>query len=365
MVSFRYYIEVVLDLQAKLAGQDKYLPSVGVVNTISPYRAPAAPGRSDTGALNVLSAWGGSIVDTTEIRREKSVVSCLFEITVGTKDSERSERRREKRRAELAQEELGFDLQQVSSPQTTSRKLNESEYAEPGEGYWEHTGQVARRYAYEGRYPSGQDQRAQFGDYPGPSTDASVHLNAPHGLPPEFAAEETGLTEKERARRHEAGLLPSQPPGSLDIVDPILSYEVPSAPFLPTEAGHSPSDFGHDAFAIDALHSNTIDRPMADPSQLGGRERSREVRIPHQGHASLNATDDKQELQRRRLENEASAPSLQGDLLEGDGGEESGLPTAPDASDLTSLVEDDVYGTRPAPSKRHTSAEEGLPQYER
>ena len=74
MISFKYHIEVVVDLGGKLAGQQRHLPRVGAVTLPSSYGSSSGGGN-----LNMLAAWGGSIVDTDHIRREKSVVACLFE----------------------------------------------------------------------------------------------------------------------------------------------------------------------------------------------------------------------------------------------------------------------------------------------
>ena len=66
MISFKYHIEVVVDLGGKLAGQQRHIPRLGTVT----YGSPVG-GRAD-GNSNMLAAFGGSIVDTDHIRREKS-----------------------------------------------------------------------------------------------------------------------------------------------------------------------------------------------------------------------------------------------------------------------------------------------------
>ena len=88
MISFKYYVEVVLDLQGRLAGLDRFLPNAGMAGISSHIGNPSVNSPDDTNN-SVFAAWGGHFMDTEEIRRNKSVVSCIFEIVIGTKDSER------------------------------------------------------------------------------------------------------------------------------------------------------------------------------------------------------------------------------------------------------------------------------------
>ena len=86
MISFKYNVEVVVDLGGKLAAQGRHMPRVGTVVFPSSFGSTSARGA---GNPNMLAAWGGSIIDTDHIRREKSVVCCLFEVLVGSTDSAR------------------------------------------------------------------------------------------------------------------------------------------------------------------------------------------------------------------------------------------------------------------------------------
>ncbi|OCL13948.1 hypothetical protein AOQ84DRAFT_260992, partial [Glonium stellatum] len=114
MISFKYYVEVVVDLQGKLAGLDKLFPSSGLVNvpnnaatafdntaSSAAAAAAAASGRPEdhhhhpAAACGMVSAWGGNFVDTESIRRDKSVVTCVFEVVIGTKDSDRKGKRKQ------------------------------------------------------------------------------------------------------------------------------------------------------------------------------------------------------------------------------------------------------------------------------
>jgi len=88
MIGFKYYVEVVLDLQGRLAGLDRFLPNAGMAGISSHIGDPSVHSPGDANN-SIFAAWGGHFMDTEEIRRNKSVVSCIFEIIIGTRDSER------------------------------------------------------------------------------------------------------------------------------------------------------------------------------------------------------------------------------------------------------------------------------------
>lgn len=80
-VSFRYYVEVVVDLGGKLSGRD---------DLFSVSTRPGLPrpkiGERDLGGG--MTSEGGVIVETEKIRRrEKSIVFCRFEVVIGSVDS--------------------------------------------------------------------------------------------------------------------------------------------------------------------------------------------------------------------------------------------------------------------------------------
>lgn len=92
-VEFRYWVEVVMDLGGKLNGRGDLFSAV-----VPGYPRPAggveadfskAGGGSGGGGGNgILSVEGGVMIETEHVRRrEKSVVSCKFEVIVGNVDS--------------------------------------------------------------------------------------------------------------------------------------------------------------------------------------------------------------------------------------------------------------------------------------
>jgi hypothetical protein len=105
MLSFRYYVEAALDLKGKLAGHDLSVMPLG--------QAPPPPSSSLSASSSMAAAeggplkgagagadvaglswtWAGSVVNTEKLRREKSLVVRVFEVTVGTRDSRRGRKR--------------------------------------------------------------------------------------------------------------------------------------------------------------------------------------------------------------------------------------------------------------------------------
>ncbi|KAF2090656.1 hypothetical protein K490DRAFT_34341, partial [Saccharata proteae CBS 121410] len=108
MISFKYYVEVVVDLQGKLTGLDKYFSNSGMMLSVpAAYGNTPGMARAEDNNGSQFAAWGGHFLDTEPLRRDKGVVSCVFEVIVGTKDSDR---RNGKRKA--MQNETEEELQQ-------------------------------------------------------------------------------------------------------------------------------------------------------------------------------------------------------------------------------------------------------------
>ena len=95
MISFRYYVEVVVDLRGKLASPDRVRSQLGIVNGAGGYGHgdPQVNGVDGSSGLFFPLASGFGCLDTSQIRREKSVVCWPFEVIVGTRDSDRKRRK--------------------------------------------------------------------------------------------------------------------------------------------------------------------------------------------------------------------------------------------------------------------------------
>lgn len=407
MISFNYYIEVVVDIQGKLIGLDRMISNSGIVNV------PSATGgvsgmAGDDSANNMFSAWGGNFVDTDQIRREKGVISSLFEVIIGTKDSDRNGKKKQ------AQET-------VIEEQNRIHEVPAEHHIDPNapDGY------------DQGYY--GYDEHGQYYDYdydpayyevPGYDHGGSGTANSYHGRP-YLVEEEQGLSDKERLRRAEACLLPSQPPqvagpsspsaGGRHGIPPsaplIPEDDDPNPPYFPPESSsssvpaHPPPPFrsmstlslssSHTTTILSTQHHATDDDTRTptnssttingnvhafQPSRSTSASKPLPILPPQSPPAALDyppstlshvqPTDDKQELQRRRLEMEASAPPT-------DHEEQAESSRAPiqrmqiQAPSAPILDEDDeglvggMPGQRTHGSAHDRRTSEALPEYQR
>lgn len=418
MISFRYYIEVVVDIQGKLTGLDRMIANAGLVNVPS---GGAKMGRDDS-ASNMFSTFGGNFVDTDQIRREKGVISSLFEVIIGTKDSERNGKRKQVPVQEASN--AVHDIPVESNREPILPEDYGQEYYDYGENGQYYDYNYDPSYYEVPRY----EQHGQRGG-------SSYHA------PPQPPEGEQELSEKERMRRAEARLLPSQPPdvsGASSSLAAAQQSIVPSAPVLPEDddpdlpyaaAGpssapaHHPPPFcttsspivytrintapalqrratGHaddDNRTTTTGPSTTINashNPIVLPSSANGNENEHSKPLPplppqsptsasgpapdYEPSASshVQPTDDKQEMQRRRLEMEESAPPDE----RGEEGESSHRPSAPPVSshhtptlqpsapildDEDEGLVDGIRRDRRAPAGDDRRRSEALPEYQR
>lgn len=298
MISFKYYVEVVVDLGGKLASQQRHLPRLGTVSLASNYGNSSAV-RGDNNP-NIVAAYGGSIVETDHIRREKGVVAPVFEVVIGTVDSARIRGRAQS----SAKETSDWNVESSSKPATTQRMPCEKSFPphEPGQN------PTSQPYPYPYYDQSYEDQNHEY--YPDEAYDYQVlypeqgpppahdHVSVP---PPDIQAEE-GLGEKERIRRAEERLLPSQPP-----ID-VPSTSSSSAVVLPLMPPAEPEDLYGAEDATPPALSNGFYPPrpaISADTALAPSAPALEDLTP----TNTQTLDDKQELERRRLLTEASAPS--------------------------------------------------------
>lgn len=355
MISFKYYVEVVVDIQGKLTGLDRMVANAGLVNVPSATGGTPGAGRDDA-AANMFSTWGGNFVDTDQIRREKGIVSALFEVIIGTKDSDRNGKKKSTQDSPQAGQNDVHEIQVDGSGGSNAQDPN----ADP---------------AYQDYY--GYDENGQYYDYsydPAyynvPGYEQYSTAGASYQDPPRIE-EEQHLSEKERMQRAEARLLPSQPPTAGGPSHGIPHGVPASAPALPDDEPYSPYPAGSSRtptqppppFHAASIISTTPCTPTAPPSvrriptrasddgvcsitdsipTINGNHQdatteptgpSNNIVSPSAPSASapeynpsfnphVAPTDDKQELQRRRLEMERSAPP-------GDDREETSSSAAP------------------------------------
>ncbi|KAF1942688.1 hypothetical protein EJ02DRAFT_401869 [Clathrospora elynae] len=416
MISFKYYVEVVVDIQGKLTGLDRMVANAGLVNV------PSSGGGTDDAASNMFSTWGGTFIDTDQIRREKGIVCALFEVVIGTKDSGRNGKRKQTQETPLNSDNgsHGIPFNGNSDPNVAEG------YDQDYYGY-DDNGQYYD-YGYDPAYydAPGYEQH---------SAGAAAAFHAPAG-----PSDEQGLSEKERMRRAEARLLPSQPPdgaGQSTSSGATPSGIPASAPMLPEDDDPNPPSFAAASSSSAPVHPPPPFRTASSPSLSSRRSLAQTLQrratgplddearttttgsshtihpsrrnlpaplavdatqnphskplppLPPQSHPGaatqyiptpssyIEPTDDKQELQRRRLEMERSAPPAEQD--EGESSQRfSALPLnsmqsftlAPSAPMLNDDDEGLVGAVRPERSTQGAvevsrRVSEALPEYQR
>ncbi|KAI1436722.1 hypothetical protein GGR50DRAFT_186535 [Xylaria sp. CBS 124048] len=276
LISFKYHVEVIVDLGGKLTGASYNTAQLQV-----PTRVPSSlSGRGTVGIdSNIVGNWHRSIIDTDHIRREKGVISVSFEVIVGTRDSSRSP---------------GKAIAH-SSPTLQAPVQGDSHGEEDGYD-WQNTynGDAEHRDEYNHR----DFRHPDF--YPPVTSPPTAHYGfqphetqAPIYVPPPDAPGEANLTDKERVRQAEERLLPSQP-----YPQHVPAEAGPSQISAPAQSSHMAvqytASFGAEVEPLE--NSEATGEPTAPTLESFGIS------------ASEHREDDKQEIERRRLMAEASAP---------------------------------------------------------
>lgn len=349
MISFRYYIEVVLDIQGKLT-HDRYLSQHGS----GPVSAAARPvdakennlfnGPDDTPFLMLN---GAGILDTAPIRRDKSVATCTFEVVVGTTDSERKARKGK----EKAQEP-------PPSPPTAEQTLNTSHHASQQQGHpavsshdfesYQHADPYSYEYghdpALEYQYGSGYDYGPHDHQWDAGQDYMYDQSYYPDYYEPPTLENEDSLPEKERLRRAEARLMPSQPPA---MPSTSSGTEQATAPVLPPDDLHQ-----YPGVAAGSSTQYSGVAPQQPPASQANND------LVEGSSNRLPPTDDKHELQKRQLELAASGPPSSLLNTTEERSTESG-PSAP------LIIDNDVNEYVSEADEAGIVAAEKLPQYRR
>lgn len=365
MISFRYHVEVVIDLGGKLASHQRHVPRIGTMSIPSSF---SASGFGGDGTPNMLTAFGGGIVDTDHIRREKSVVVSLFEITVGSTDSAR---KRGRGNSVMRKQMNDWPEETLGSPGTTHDQTHEESVAlndhdpqfirdqEPPYEYYDQNDEQQ----YPGYYQNdGYDYRQNYVPFPAqysPPTHSQILV------PPPDIQQERSLDEKQRVRLAEERLLPSQPPQDFDGPSSsriILPPVGPSAPPGEHDENLYEAEDAIPQVSLDAPYSSGRPDSNTEPPHAPSAPTLEDLTINH----GANTKEDKQELERQRLMMEASAPS---DVLadeDNNGGEGSGR-VQHDEPSVPTLTEDDEYIGHYSHHALLGSAShhEVLPKYER
>lgn len=308
MISFKYYVEVVIDLRGKLAGQDRF-PGLSMINEPQhAYDDPKISRIDGADGVSYSASPGFNYLITDQLRRTKGVVFTATEVIVGTRDSARS---RGKQRESIDTSDLG----------------RTSALVEPT--VQEQSNHVSTCLDVSGMHPYQQTTS--------PSATPSVIAGEAKMVPPPEIEE--GLDEKAQIRRAEQRLLPSAPP----VDSQSSSAPVPRAPPAMNE-----EDFIHryalgpPAPAYDGLSSSSSN-PLVPAQHLQSH--------PGMSQNIAGPQDDKQELEIRRLQALASSPN------DDEGEADQSLPVrdfqlAP--ATAPALFEDDVPGTPSAFEPKHS-----------
>ncbi|RDW81240.1 pH response protein PalF [Aspergillus mulundensis] len=286
MINFRYYVEVVVDLRGKLTSPERFLPRF---NLVSSGRNFSSNGKvvhpADTSGSAITANWGDNILDTDQIRREKGVVAVVFEVVIGTQDTQRrkSEARRTSSAADVTDIQQPVEDGEFQPSDTQGNTAGpEPEYAPPENAEWR----------------PDQMQWPDYSDHSHPDQYPFPPADIPSPQPDE------PTDEKARLRHAERMLLPSQPPGEEAGPSSAAEAAMPTAPVLPDD--DQLNDYHH-------LPSPGVNSMNGMSPALMSAESVQTV-IAGSSSAPLDSPsrpseDDKQELERQRLMMEASAPN--------------------------------------------------------
>lgn len=264
------------------------------------------------------------MVDTAPVRRDKGVVTATFEVVIGTRDSERCKgKQKEEAKATIPEEPT--PVEHPLHPATNGGADGSYSGYPSEDDYW---GYNYHDWTYGNA--NGHDHWDYHGNGHGNGWDMSSEIPMPH------VPDESQLTDKERARRAEERLLPSQPPGmdqqagegALAATAPYLPGEdVPGLYGAPTPAYGSP----HHSASVPA--SSTFETPRRNVSAPSPAPEYFPTAGPSNHVPVSTPLDDKQELRRRELEAAASAPPMDDEDLYADPDvPSSGTATARQAS---------------------------------
>lgn len=283
MISFKYFIEVVIDLGGRFTSPDRIIPRLNMTGWPSKFEYNDSLGSKLDASEGITIPIAGPLnfLNTEGIRREKGVVACLFEVVVGTQDS---------RRKRLRQPDNPLAPEAASeAPRSPEDRTADMSNNVPVRRPPEETSTVQHE-AWDGPQVSDDRRDVMSG------TSCSESYIIP---PPEMEEE---LDEKARIRRAEQQLLPSAPCHEFSSGSTSEAFEGPSAPRIFDDQdlflvqGHIPTD----ASASNGLSTSDLEN---DPGN---------IRRHHMEALGMNPSvgreDDKLELERRRLEMAASSP---------------------------------------------------------
>ncbi|MCJ1442309.1 MAG: ph-response sensor protein [Stictis urceolatum] len=293
MIYFTYHLEVIMDVNRKLTGIDRFFSKMSITNDPSnPTIGQAShPDYAPHGHMN-------QFLDTTAIRRKDSVPETLFDIIIGTKDGQRKASRRP---------------------------------LDP----WDEAERMARETQNSSQEPSPNPIRDSVPGGPPPLLEETPRPPPTLPVTPMPLPEpEEEVDEKTRLRRAEQRLFPSRPE---DFGSSSSSPQPPpiNAPSAPTLDDISPDPYaGASAPAYDPISAVpfSLANGVSHRSSQEVGSSSSATGPPPTTDAS-GATEDKHELERQRLLAAASVPDYRNEDDEDNGtaatSPQTIVPTAP------------------------------------
>ena len=281
MIDFKYYVETVIDLRAKSAIQERILPRLSMVNPVPSFGPGESRFNPDEGydTVKPLVNPGLSFFETSQMRRDKGVVTHVAEVILGTKDSERSR----PKKADSSEDH-------IHSQKEVSGGRNSVTDSDACDG-WQEPG---------GFHPYADNVDHGFDGYP--EDPHTIDFAPAHDIPPPEVEDQ--VDEKTRLRRAEELLLPSSPlqegGGESSWRENNTPQPTAPAPFddhdLPDFDQPGPSAPAYDRSSSIYLY-DSVALTSQDPGGNGDQE-----------EFSQGPMEDKQELERRRLQAQASSP---------------------------------------------------------
>lgn len=345
MIGFKYQAEVIVDLGGRLSSQ------ITQGGTSTRYGSFAVNG-TEQASVGFGPRTATSIMDTTPLRRQKGVISVSMEFIVGTQDSSRT-RKQAALRKRVIRIADGDEQQHLDEPPTPA------EHAPPSNNGFANPSPLPTPNS---RPPYSPPANNMLPPQAGPSSAPSYPQQQQNGyfndtvpayIPRPQLPTENNISEKDRIRQAETRLLPSQPSA-------------------PAEASSSSAPPDEDLYSNqDAPHAPPADL-LLPSAPLASTEAGPSAPTLDEVVSPTHPTEDKQELERRRLIDEASAPPEVPDDFD----EQQHRPDAPSAPDLDNaepsapvLNEDDDFegfGMQAGPSTAGPSTNgEQLPAYQR
>ena len=312
MISFKYEVEVLVDLRGRMAGQDYIRSQMGMISIPQGHGLgdPKKHGVDGSTGLVFPLASGFGCLDTSQMRREKFVISRAFEVVVGTHDSERMRLRKLGKHAAL-----GPTLSTAATPALERQPPLSVATDGPVQA-----SRVCSPLAEQHEYSPG------FGIF----TTASIQ---DHPRPPDSTTGETfddGLDEKTRLRNAEARLLPSAPPTDDSLSSSEMPHLEPTAP---------PASEYLNYQQFESLHpfTSTSDHSLATivPTYSSGASDRPSSIEDNERLMPLDPVGGEEELAYQRLQQQASSPD--NDVEVSSFASRNLEPSAPPVDDMSSL----------------------------